>query len=59
MAEDEEDEGEAGGELGGLFRVNRPDKESRRKADALDCSKFPVEAPKDWDLDEVCLFGFF
>ncbi|XP_015266933.1 PREDICTED: ribosome biogenesis protein BMS1 homolog, partial [Gekko japonicus] len=53
VAEDEEDEGKAGGELGGLFRVSRPDKESKRKADALDCSKFPVEAPKDWDLDEV------
>ncbi|XP_060097011.1 ribosome biogenesis protein BMS1 homolog [Heteronotia binoei] len=53
VAEDEEDEGEAGGELGGLFRVSRPDNESKRKANALDCSKFPVEAPKDWDLDEV------
>nr|XP_056705611.1 ribosome biogenesis protein BMS1 homolog [Euleptes europaea] len=53
VAEDEEDEDGAGEELGGLFRVSRPDKESRRKADGLDCSKFPVEAPKDWDLDEV------
>ncbi|XP_054839546.1 ribosome biogenesis protein BMS1 homolog [Eublepharis macularius] len=53
VAEDEEDEGEAGEELGGLFRVSRPDKESKRKADALDCSKFPVEDPQNWDLDEV------
>ncbi|XP_077206989.1 ribosome biogenesis protein BMS1 homolog [Paroedura picta] len=52
-AEDEENEDETGEELGGLFHVSRPDKESRRKADALDCSRFPVEAPKDWDLDEV------
>ncbi|KAJ6661649.1 hypothetical protein lerEdw1_013888 [Lerista edwardsae] len=53
VAEDEEDEGEASEELGGLFHVSRPDKESKRKADALDCSKFLVEAPHDWDLDEV------
>lgn len=53
MAEDEEDEDEANEELGGLFHVSRPDKESKRKADALDCSKFAVETPQDWDLEEV------
>lgn len=53
VAEDEEDEGEASEEFGGLFHVSRPDKESKRKSDALDCSKFLVEAPHDWDLDEV------
>uniref|UniRef100_A0A670Z6A8 BMS1 ribosome biosis factor n=1 Tax=Pseudonaja textilis TaxID=8673 RepID=A0A670Z6A8_PSETE len=55
VAEDaeEEEEGERDAELGGLFRVSRPDKESKRKIDALDCSKFPTEAPQDWDLDEV------
>ncbi|XP_053167289.1 ribosome biogenesis protein BMS1 homolog [Hemicordylus capensis] len=53
VAEDEGEDDEANEELGGLFHVSRPDKESKRKADALDCSKFPVEAPKDWDLDEV------
>ncbi|KAM3834706.1 ribosome biogenesis protein BMS1 homolog [Vipera latastei] len=55
VAEDkeEEDEGEREEELGGLFRVSRPDKESKRKIDALDCSKFPVETGQDWDLDEV------
>ncbi|XP_044276247.1 ribosome biogenesis protein BMS1 homolog [Varanus komodoensis] len=52
VAEDEEKE-EENEELGGLFRVNRPSKESKRKADALDCSKFPVESPQDWDFDEV------
>ncbi|XP_063163770.1 ribosome biogenesis protein BMS1 homolog [Candoia aspera] len=51
--DDEEEEEERDEELGGLFRVSRPDKESKRKIDALDCSKFPVEAPQDWDLDEV------
>ncbi|XP_029142217.1 ribosome biogenesis protein BMS1 homolog [Protobothrops mucrosquamatus] len=51
--EEEEDEGEREEELGGLFRVSRPDKESKRKIDALDCSKFPVEAAQDWDSDEA------
>ncbi|XP_039196685.1 ribosome biogenesis protein BMS1 homolog isoform X2 [Crotalus tigris] len=55
VAEDkeEEDEGEREEELGGLFRVSRPDKESKRKIDALDCSKFPVEIAQDWDSDEA------
>ncbi|XP_051837952.1 ribosome biogenesis protein BMS1 homolog [Antechinus flavipes] len=55
VAEDDDDdeEGDENEELGGLFRVSRPDKESKRKADSLDCSKFPVEAPQDWDLEEV------
>ncbi|NXV11685.1 BMS1 protein, partial [Cepphus grylle] len=53
-AEDEDHESEdAGDELGGLFRVSRPDKASKQKANALDCSKFPIEKPQDWDLEEV------
>ncbi|XP_026710886.1 ribosome biogenesis protein BMS1 homolog [Athene cunicularia] len=52
--EDEDHESEdAGGELGGLFRVSRPDKASKQKANALDCSKFLVEKLQDWDLEEV------
>ncbi|NWW34925.1 BMS1 protein, partial [Panurus biarmicus] len=52
--EDEDQESEdADDELGGLFRVSRPDKASRQKANALDCSKFLVEKPQDWDLEEV------
>ncbi|PKU38877.1 ribosome biogenesis protein hypothetical protein [Limosa lapponica baueri] len=52
--EDEDHESEdAGDELGGLFRVSRPDKASKQKANALDCSKFLVEKPQDWDLEEV------
>ncbi|XP_069837007.1 ribosome biogenesis protein BMS1 homolog [Dendropsophus ebraccatus] len=47
--EDDDDEGE----LGGLFHVSRPDKESRRATNAIDCSKFVVENPQDWDDDEV------
>ncbi|XP_058043858.1 ribosome biogenesis protein BMS1 homolog [Ahaetulla prasina] len=53
VAEDDDEEEEGDVELGGLFRVSRPDKESKRKIDALDCSKFPTEAPQDWDSDEV------
>ncbi|XP_075466527.1 ribosome biogenesis protein BMS1 homolog isoform X2 [Ascaphus truei] len=54
VAEKEEEEREeTGEELGGLFHVSRPDKESKRAANALDCSKFCVESPQDWTLDEV------
>lgn len=52
--EDEDQESEdADDELGGLFRVSRPDKASKQKADALECSKFLIEKPQDWDLEEV------
>ncbi|XP_074965426.1 ribosome biogenesis protein BMS1 homolog [Phalacrocorax aristotelis] len=52
--EDEDHESEdAGDELGGLFRVSRPDKASKQKANALDCSKFLIEKLQDWDLEEV------
>ncbi|XP_042674521.1 ribosome biogenesis protein BMS1 homolog [Centrocercus urophasianus] len=52
--EDEDNESEdAGDELGGLFHVSRPDKEAKQKANGLDCSKFLVEKPQDWDLEEV------
>ncbi|XP_065495493.1 ribosome biogenesis protein BMS1 homolog [Caloenas nicobarica] len=52
--EDEDQESEdAGDEVGGLFRVSRPDKASKQKANALDCSKFLIENPQDWDLEEV------
>lgn len=63
--EDEDPEGEdAGDELGGLFHVSRPDKESKQKANALDCSKFLIEKPQDWDLEEViplnnCFSAFY
>lgn len=54
VVEDEDQESEdADDELGGLFRVSRPDKASKQKANALDCSKFLVEKPQDWDLEEV------
>ncbi|XP_053548069.1 ribosome biogenesis protein BMS1 homolog [Bombina bombina] len=54
VAEEEEDKSEeASEELGGLFHVNLPDKESKRAANALDCSKFVAENPQDWDVEEV------
>ncbi|XP_068924461.1 ribosome biogenesis protein BMS1 homolog isoform X2 [Petaurus breviceps papuanus] len=52
LAEDDDEEGDENEKLGGLFRV----KESKRKAGSLDCSKFPVESPQDWDLEEVLFF---
>ncbi|KAL4841706.1 hypothetical protein H8958_013100 [Nasalis larvatus] len=48
VAEDnEEEDGDTREELGGLFRVNQPDRECKHKADSLDCSRFLVEAPHD------------
>ncbi|XP_056387373.1 ribosome biogenesis protein BMS1 homolog [Hyla sarda] len=51
--EEEGDDDDNEGELGGLFHVSRPDKESKRVTNALDCSKFMVENPQDWEDDEV------
>lgn len=51
--DNEEEEGDPREELGGLFRVSQPDRGCKHKADSLDCSRFPVEAPHDWDLEEV------
>ncbi|XP_040420537.1 ribosome biogenesis protein BMS1 homolog [Cygnus olor] len=53
VEDDEHESEDAGDELGGLFQVRRPDKESKEKANALDCSKFLIEKPQDWDLEEV------
>ncbi|CAJ1080477.1 ribosome biogenesis protein BMS1 homolog isoform X2 [Xyrichtys novacula] len=45
---DEEEE-----ELGGLFRVNRPQTSKKFTADALDCSRFKPDTSHDWDLEEM------
>lgn len=56
MTEDnEEDDDDTREEIGGLFRVSQPARECKHKADSLDCSRFHVEAPHDWDLEEVRL----
>ncbi|XP_054432829.1 ribosome biogenesis protein BMS1 homolog [Pteronotus mesoamericanus] len=52
----QDDEAEDGGsreELGGLFRVTQPTRECKHKAESFDCSRFHVEIPQDWDLEEV------
>uniref|UniRef100_A0A8D1Z7Q0 BMS1 ribosome biosis factor n=1 Tax=Sus scrofa TaxID=9823 RepID=A0A8D1Z7Q0_PIG len=51
--DNEEEDGDTGEELGGLFHVSQPARECKHKADSLDCSRFHVEAPHDWDLEEV------
>lgn len=53
--DNEDDDGDTVEELGGLFRVSQPERGCKHKADSLDCSRFPVEAPHDWDLEEVML----
>lgn len=55
MTEDNEEDDDAREELGGLFRVSQPARECKYKADALDCSRFHLEVPHDWDLEEVRL----
>lgn len=51
VAEDEDDD--EGEELGGLFRVSRPDKSKKQRADATDCSRFHPDSSRNWDLEEV------
>ncbi|XP_072229547.1 ribosome biogenesis protein BMS1 homolog isoform X2 [Leuresthes tenuis] len=46
-SEDEEEE------LGGLFRVSRPQKSKKFQANALDCSRFNPDTPHNWDLEEM------
>nr|XP_033798166.1 ribosome biogenesis protein BMS1 homolog isoform X2 [Geotrypetes seraphini] len=53
VTEKEEEEEDCENELGGLFHVSRPDTESKRSLNALDCSKFPVQNPQDWNLEEI------
>ncbi|KAJ8264708.1 hypothetical protein GJAV_G00152840 [Gymnothorax javanicus] len=53
VAQDEGDEDEDAEELGGLFKVSRPEKGKRERADALDCSRFAPDASHDWDLEEM------
>ncbi|XP_036387758.1 ribosome biogenesis protein BMS1 homolog [Megalops cyprinoides] len=50
---DEEEEGEDEEELGGLFRVSRPEKSKRQQANALDCSRYAPDSTHDWDQEEM------
>ncbi|XP_006630993.2 ribosome biogenesis protein BMS1 homolog [Lepisosteus oculatus] len=47
---DEEEEEE---ELGGLFRVSRPETSKKRQADGLDCSRYPPDGIHNWDQEEM------
>ncbi|KAK0153306.1 Ribosome biogenesis protein BMS1 [Merluccius polli] len=40
-------------ELGGLFRVSRPEKSKIHWADATDCSRFHPDSFHNWDLEEM------
>ncbi|XP_058911001.1 ribosome biogenesis protein BMS1 homolog [Kogia breviceps] len=51
--DNEEEDGDTKEELGGLFHVSQSASECKHKADSLDCSRFHVEVPHDWDLEEV------
>ena len=53
MVEEEEDADNEEEELGGLFRVSRPEKSKKVRADAVDCSRFQPDAGRDWDQEEV------
>ena len=56
---EEEDGEEEDEELGGLFRVlkqkSEAGKEQKYNANLRDSSKFPVDAPHDWQMEEVSL----
>ncbi|XP_018522026.1 LOW QUALITY PROTEIN: ribosome biogenesis protein BMS1 homolog [Lates calcarifer] len=49
-ADDSEEDKE---ELGGLFRVSRPQKSKKFKANAVDCSRFIPDTSHNWDLEEM------
>ncbi|XP_042364323.1 ribosome biogenesis protein BMS1 homolog [Plectropomus leopardus] len=49
-AQDSEDEDE---ELGGLFRVSRPQKRKKSQENAADCSRFNPDTSHNWDLEEM------
>ena len=40
-------------ELGGLFRVSRPQKSKKFTANSMDCSRFTPDTSHNWDLEEV------
>ncbi|KAG7282544.1 hypothetical protein CRUP_001119 [Coryphaenoides rupestris] len=40
-------------ELGGLFRVSRPEKSKKHWVDATDCSRFHPDSFHNWDFEEM------
>ncbi|XP_053496000.1 ribosome biogenesis protein BMS1 homolog isoform X1 [Ictalurus furcatus] len=53
VVEEEEEENSEEEELGGLFRVSRPENSKKLRADAVDCSRFQPDASHDWDQEEM------
>lgn len=53
VAEEGEEDSNDEEELGGLFKVSRPEKSKKVRADAMDCSRFQPDSSHDWDQDEV------
>ncbi|XP_038061979.1 ribosome biogenesis protein BMS1 homolog isoform X2 [Patiria miniata] len=55
--EEDQDEDKEDDNLGGLFKVSKPDKDSksktRREMNDLDCSSFIVEHVRDWTTEEM------
>ncbi|KAJ7984632.1 hypothetical protein DPEC_G00356780 [Dallia pectoralis] len=52
VAEDGSD-GDDDEELGGLFRVSRPEKGKKHRADGMDSSRFDPKEAHDWELEET------
>jgi len=53
VAEEGEEDSNDDEELGGLFKVSRPEKSKKVRADAMDCSRFPPDSSLDWNQEEV------
>lgn len=53
VAEEGEEDSNDEEELGGLFKVSRPEKSKKVRADAMDCSRFQPDSSHDWDQEEV------
>ncbi|XP_054625221.1 ribosome biogenesis protein BMS1 homolog [Dunckerocampus dactyliophorus] len=53
VVEEKDDDDDDEEELGGLFRVNRPQKIRKVHANALDCSRFNPNSSHNWDLEEM------
>ncbi|KAM9462521.1 ribosome biogenesis protein BMS1 homolog isoform 2-T2 [Clarias gariepinus] len=53
VVEEEDEANSEEEELGGLFRVSRPEKSKKERADAVDCSRFQPDASHNWDQEEM------
>ncbi|KAK9965745.1 hypothetical protein ABG768_004818 [Culter alburnus] len=53
VAEEEEEDSNNEEELGGLFKVSRPEKSKKIRGDAMDCSRFQPDSSHDWDQEEM------